>query len=233
MTCVRTDIHMVEQNEEISINNDHSLLWHPQKMKSPEETCSFGSDNRSTLWPSGHGKFPEGARRGCVLFFGECTHLWVFESKHPTWIRWMFSSLFRLPRLFCFFSHSGFAGVCFHDSHWAPIRIILSVVCWGACWTAIYRLLQMETQSPFFYSPPLKIDRPKRKLISTSNVGLMGLVFAGFPENISKPTGLFFLEMVPQFDDCAYFWRSVVQPPQQAPKALLQSIAVSGFLNRL
>lgn len=163
MTCVRTDIHMVEQNEEISINNDHSLLWHPQKMKSPEETCSFGSDNRSTLWPSGHGKFPEGARRGCVLFFGECTHLWVFESKHPTWIRWMFSSLFRLPRLFCFFSHSGFAGVCFHDSHWAPIRIILSVVCWGACWTAIYRLLQMETQSPFFYSPAPENRSPQKE----------------------------------------------------------------------
>ena len=153
MTCVRTDIHMVEQNEEISINKDHSLPWHPQTKDERLRTGAvLGSDNREphSGRNRGHGKFPSPSCRNRGK-----------GSLSPTNLD--FSSLFRLPRLVCFgFPQSGFAGVRFHDSHWAPIRI-LSVVCWGACWTAIYRLLQMETQIPFFYSPAPENRSPQKE----------------------------------------------------------------------
>ena len=80
-----------------------------------------------------------------------------------------------------------------------------------------------------FTAPPLKIDRPKRKVISLPTL-VSGTCFCLGPENTSKPTDLNILGNDPIWL-AHIFWDGWFNH-HQGPKALLHSIAVSGSLNR-
>ena len=99
MTCVRTDIHMVEQNEEISINKDHSLPWHPQAKDEKLRTGAvLGSDNREPHsgqtgpWEVSLAELPKSGKRVFesnqlgFLFSFPATQLGLFRLS-PEWIR--------------------------------------------------------------------------------------------------------------------------------------------------
>ena len=134
-------------------------------------TCVRTDLQSFQCWPSGHGKF---------------------QSYNGISTGWFVSAF---PIVVC-------AGACFHDSHSTPRKKE-----WTLLWFAGEHAGLLSTDfcrwKPNFRSftaPPLKIDRPKRKLVFQR--WLQGLVWGGPKINTSKPTGLWKWPNL----TWAYFW---------------------------